>query len=99
MRSLDMLVVGTSVEHDAAVRDRCSGVRVVVHRVGIQNVSTVVDLGLASELEHSTVFFLLQGADGDILLSDRRGSRWRRRLRFRRVGGKKQLAGYYGQRE
>ena len=30
MRSLDMLVVGPAVEHDVAVRDRLSGVGVVV---------------------------------------------------------------------
>jgi hypothetical protein len=27
---LDMLVVGTSVKHDVAVRDRCSRIRVVI---------------------------------------------------------------------
>ena len=93
---LDMLVVGPAIEHHVAIRDRLSGVGVVVDRIGIQNVGAVVDLRLPAQLEYGAVFFLLQGADGDVLLSHR-GRRRRQRGRcIRRFRRGKQLAGNYG---
>ncbi len=74
LSGFDVLVVRAAVEHHVAVRNGISGVGVVVHRIGIQNVGAVVNLRLAAQLEYGAVFFLLQGADGDILLS-RRGRR------------------------
>ncbi len=71
MSGFDVLVVGPAVEHHVAIRGGFSGVGVVVHRIGIEDVGAVVDLRLAAQLEHGAVFFLLQGADGDVLLSHR----------------------------
>ena len=85
MRGLDVLVIGPAVEHHVAIRDRFSRVGVVVDRIGIQDVRAVVDFRLAAQLEHGAIFFLLQGADGDVLLSHRGRRGWQRRLCFRFV--------------
>ena len=71
MSGFDVLIVGAAIEHHVAVRDRISGTGVVVHGVGVQDVGAIVNLGLAAQLENRAVLFLLQGADGDVLFSDR----------------------------
>jgi hypothetical protein len=79
VRRFHVLVIGPSVEHDVAIGDCISGVRVVIHRIGAQAVGAVVNLRLTAQFEHGSVFFLLHSPDGDLLFSDRRrrGRRWR----------------------
>ena len=71
MSSFHMLVVGSAVEHHVTIGDRVSRVGVVVHGIGIQDVSAIVDLCLSAQLVHDAVLFLLQGTYGDVLLSHR----------------------------
>ena len=71
MGGFDVLVIGPAVEHHVAIRGRFSGVGVVVDRIGIEDVGAIVDFGLAAQFEDGPVFFLLQGADGDVLLRSR----------------------------
>ena len=94
-----MLVVGSAVEHHVTIGDRVSRVGVVVHGIGIQDVSAIVDLCLSAQLVHDAVLFLLQGTYGDVLLSHGGRRSRQRRLLARLSGSKKQLAGNYGRSE
>ncbi len=94
-----MLVIGPAVEHHVAIRDRFSRVRVVIDRIGIQDVRAVVDFRLPAQLEDGAVFLLLQGPDGNVLLSHRGRRGRQRRLFFRFFRSGKQLAGNYGRSE
>ena len=78
-----MLVVGASVEHDVAFYGGITRVRVIRHLVGVEDVSAVMDLSLATQFEYGAVLFLLDGADRDLFLAYGGGNG---RRRFRRDG-------------
>ena len=86
MSGFDVLIIRPAIEHDVAIRGGVAGIGVVIDRIGIEDVGAVVNLGLAAQLEYGPVFFLLQGANGDVLGIDRR-----RRRRKRRGGKRRRL--------
>ena len=67
MSGLDVLIIRSAIEHDVAIRGGVAGVGVVIDRIGIEDVGAVVNLRLAAQFEYRPVFFLLQGANGDVL--------------------------------
>src|SRR5207245_11587475 len=79
----DVLIIWTAVKHDVALRRRIPALGVVADLVGIENISFVVDFGVATQLEYRTHLFLLSRADGYFFF--RRGGR-RRRCHSRRSG-------------
>ena len=62
-----MFIVGAAVKHHVTIGGRISGFGVVVHLIGIQDVGAVVNFRLTVQFEDGPMFFLLQGADGDVL--------------------------------
>ena len=81
MSGFDVLIIRAAIENDVAIRRGVAGLGVVVDRIGIEDVGAVVNFRLAAQFEYGPVFFLLQGANGDVLRIHRG-----RRRRKRRVG-------------
>ena len=71
MSGFDVLIIRAAVEHHMAIRGGVARIGVVVDRIGIEDVGAVVNLGLPAQLECGPIFFLLQGANGDVLGVDR----------------------------
>src|SRR5208282_3648248 len=99
---LDVLVVWAAVQHHVAVFFAVSRVRVVGDLIRAQDVSAIVDFGLAAQVVNGTIFFLVDRPNRNRFFDS--ADRFRRKRRCRRVaftiryrsGGRGQrLAGYY----
>ena len=98
---LDVFVIGPAIEHNVAICDNISSIRVVIDGIGIENVCAVVNLRLPAQFEHGAIFFLLQSLNRNILLLCSGGRGWRgwRWWSVSLFRGGKQLAGNYGRSE
>src|SRR6059058_6298984 len=56
--SLDVLIIGTAIQHNMAFRGCISRVGVVIRRISIENIGGVMNFYLPAKMKDRTIFFL-----------------------------------------
>ena len=74
MSSFDVLIIGTAIQHNMAIRGCISRIGVVIRRISIENIGAVMNFRLPAKMKDRTIFFLLDCANGHIFTPDCRRS-------------------------
>src|SRR5206468_11184036 len=74
MSSFDVLIIGTAIQHNMAIRGCISRIGVVIRRISIENIGAVMNFRLPTKMKDRTIFFLLDCANGYVFTPDCRRS-------------------------
>ena len=74
MSSFDVLIIGTAIQHNMAIRGCISRIGVVIRRISIENIGGVMNFYLPAKMKDRTIFFLLDCTNGHIFTPDCRRS-------------------------